>query len=111
MTSYCSNDIRMAGGAAVVGPLLPALWLVSAATLVGFFGSAAPLFFKIARRDRPVLWVAPAILLARAGALGLGLCAGAIGLTGRRSPRPALVSWPVELTKWTLVLFLAGLVR
>jgi lipopolysaccharide/colanic/teichoic acid biosynthesis glycosyltransferase len=81
-------------GAAAVGGLLwrPLLW-ASVASLAVFFGSALPFFVKLWRRDRPVLWVAPVLLAARAAALTAGLAAGFVGLSGRQSPRQPAMRW------------------
>jgi lipopolysaccharide/colanic/teichoic acid biosynthesis glycosyltransferase len=59
-----------------------------------------------------VLAVAPALLAARAGALGAGLIAGGIGLLGRGSPRRAVIPWPASALKWTtdMVVAVGGLI-
>ncbi len=85
----------------------PLLW-AALGCLVAFVASALPFMAKIARRDAPVLLIAPLMLLARAGALGVGLAAGAVGLLGRRSPRQAVVAWPVEVLKRLLDVTLAA---
>jgi lipopolysaccharide/colanic/teichoic acid biosynthesis glycosyltransferase/GT2 family glycosyltransferase len=101
------------GGLLAVAALLwaPLGWGALVCLLM-FAASALPFLAKIAQRDGPVLFVAPVMLLARAGALGVGLAAGAVGLLGRRSPRQAVVAWPVEVAKRLLdvVLSAAGLV-
>ena len=63
----------------IFGGLLPlaffwpfTAWLFLAALLI-FFATAAPILAHIFRLDRPVMWVAPIMLLARAAALGLGV--------------------------------------
>jgi cellulose synthase/poly-beta-1,6-N-acetylglucosamine synthase-like glycosyltransferase len=54
------------------GPLIPiGLWLTFGLTLL-------PLLIKIARRDRPVLIIAPLLILLRAAALGVGMCGGVL---------------------------------
>ena len=87
-------------GAAVLGGLVwrPLLW-ASAASLALFFGSALPFFGKLWRRDRPVLWVAPALLAARAAALTAGLAAGFVGLRDRQSPRQPAMRWANQTVK------------
>ena len=53
-----------------IGPLIPiGLWLALGLTFL-------PLLLKIARRDSPVLLVAPLLILVRTLALGLGMCGG-----------------------------------
>src|SRR5688572_5498142 len=96
---------------AAAGLLWPPLEWGALACLLGFLISALPFLGKLARRDGLVLLIAPVMLLARAGALGVGLSAGAVGLLGRRSPRQAVVAWPVEVAKRLLdvVLSAAGL--
>jgi cellulose synthase/poly-beta-1,6-N-acetylglucosamine synthase-like glycosyltransferase len=60
-------------------PLIPiGLWLILELTML-------PLLVKIARRDPPVLIVAPLLILTRALALGLGLLAGAVLLLPQRT--------------------------
>lgn len=46
--------------------------------LVVFFVVTSPYLMFIARRDVPVLWIAPGMLLGRAGSLGMGLLKGFI---------------------------------
>lgn len=64
---------------------LPALWLVLGA-LIAFFTTAFPLLKHIYGRDRSVLWIAPLMLLARAGAIGMGVFYG-LFLPPRTQPR------------------------
>jgi glycosyltransferase involved in cell wall biosynthesis len=52
-------------------PIAIGLW-------ISFGLSMLPLLIKIARRDRPVLFVAPIVIFTRALALGLGLLSGAL---------------------------------
>jgi lipopolysaccharide/colanic/teichoic acid biosynthesis glycosyltransferase/GT2 family glycosyltransferase len=98
--------LGLAGGWAGV----PLGW-ASLAALAVFLLSTVPFLAKVARRDAPVLAIAPLMLFVRAGALGFGLCAGAVGLLRRRSPRQAAVAWPTEVVKRVLdvVLSILGL--
>jgi lipopolysaccharide/colanic/teichoic acid biosynthesis glycosyltransferase/glycosyltransferase involved in cell wall biosynthesis len=100
-------------GLSLAGALAwPLLGWAGLAALVVFLLSAVPFLVKVARRDAPVLTVAPLMLLVRAGALGAGLCAGTVGMLGRRSPRQAAVAWPTEVVKRVLdvVIAVVGLV-
>ncbi len=58
------------------GVVWPMLWVGALLTLCIFFLTALPLLSQIWRRDRPVLLVAPMLILCRALALGAGLLAG-----------------------------------
>ncbi len=91
--------LALAAAAAVGGLLWPTLVWASAASLALFIGSALPFFAKLWRRDRPVLWVAPALLAARAAALTTGLAAGFVGLRGRQSPRQPAIRWASQTIK------------
>ena len=64
--------------------------------------TAAPFLVKLARRDPPVVLVAPVLLIARAAALGTGLVAAGCGLRGRASPREAVLPGPARALKWLL---------
>ena len=85
--------------AIVLGLAWHPLWWVAAALLAIFFATALPFFFKLWQRDRAVLLVAPVLLLLRAGALGLGLAAGLVGLRAQQSPRHAAMAWPNQMAK------------
>jgi GT2 family glycosyltransferase len=52
-------------------PIALGLWLTLGLTML-------PLLIKIARRDAPLLWIAPWLILMRAFSLGLGLAIGLI---------------------------------
>jgi len=91
--------VGLAAAAAVLGLVWHPLWWAAAAALVLFLVTAVPFFFKLWRRDRPVLLVAPLLLLIRGGALGLGLTAGLFGLRAQHSPRQAALSWPNQVAK------------
>ena len=60
-------------------------WLLLAALLI-FFSTASSMLAHIFRTDRSVIWVAPLLLLARAGALGMGVAYGLIA-PPRTQPR------------------------
>lgn len=63
-----------------IDPLIPiGLWASFGITML-------PLLRKIARRDKPVLSIAPVLIATRALALGLGLLIGAVKILPRRSP-------------------------
>ncbi len=66
-------------------------WQVGRWYLLGvialFYASAAPFVRHIGRRDPPVLWITPVMLLLRAGALGFGLLVG-LFVPPKRTPRP-----------------------
>ncbi|MCC7361777.1 MAG: sugar transferase [Anaerolineales bacterium] len=83
-------------------PFTPAggwlLWGALAAQGV-FFATAVPFLLKLARRDPPVLLVAPGLLMARALASGLGLAVGLVGLRAQRAPRQAALSGAERLLK------------
>lgn len=64
------------------GPLRPALWRAGGAVGVLFLASCLPFAIKAGRKDLAVAAVAPALLLARAAALGAGFTAGLV-----RQPR------------------------
>jgi lipopolysaccharide/colanic/teichoic acid biosynthesis glycosyltransferase/GT2 family glycosyltransferase len=85
--------------AAALGLAWRPLWWAAVALLGIFFATALPFFAKLWRRDRPVLRVAPLLLLVRAGALGLGLTASLFGLRAQHSPRHAAIAWPNQLAK------------
>jgi lipopolysaccharide/colanic/teichoic acid biosynthesis glycosyltransferase/GT2 family glycosyltransferase len=91
--------LGLAGLAALGGLAWQPLWWAAGAGLALFYLSALPFFAKLWRRDRPVLLVAPLLLLVRAGALAAGLAAGLFGLAAQRSPRHAAISWPNQLAK------------
>ncbi len=62
----------LAGWLLPIGPLLPiGLWIIFGLTML-------PLLIKIARRDPPVLLVAPIMIFVRTLALGLGMFCGAL---------------------------------
>ncbi|MBI2939500.1 MAG: glycosyltransferase [Chloroflexi bacterium] len=86
-------QIPLAGatlGLAVIGSFLPAARPLAAASLVGFLSTTAPFTWQALRRDRPVGLVAPALLFARAFALGAGLGVGVLEWwSGRRRARSA----------------------
>jgi len=69
-------------------------WLAwaSLGALAAFLASALPFLLKLLRRDAPVALIAPVMLLARAGALGVGLAAGLVGLRAQAAPRHAALS-------------------
>jgi lipopolysaccharide/colanic/teichoic acid biosynthesis glycosyltransferase len=96
--------------AAVLGSLVwrPMLW-ATGGSLVLFIASALPFFAKLWRRDRPVMMVAPLMLLGRAGALAAGLAAGLVGLSAQRSPRHSAVAWPHQLVKRLVDVLGAGM--
>ena len=106
----------LAGGLAALGlallPFTPAggwlLWAALAAQ-VAFFATAVPFLLKLARRDLPVLLVAPALLVARALSSGLGLAVGLFGQRAQRAPRQAVLSGGELLLKRGLDLAVAGL--
>jgi lipopolysaccharide/colanic/teichoic acid biosynthesis glycosyltransferase len=56
-----------------------------------------------------VVLAAPALLLARAAALGAGLVAGGVGLWGRGSPRRAVLPGSARAAKWLLDMSVASL--
>ncbi len=94
-----------AGGAALALLRQPAgqwLLLASAGALAVFFASALPFLVKLIQRDAPVAAIAPVMLMARAGALGVGLAAGIVGLRAQRSPRQAALGGVDRLLKRTL---------
>ncbi len=91
--------LGLAAAAAVGGLAWPALAWVSVGLLAVFLASAAPFFAKLWQRDRPVLGVAPLLLLARAGALRVGLAAGLFGQRAQPVPRHAAVAWPNQVAK------------
>jgi GT2 family glycosyltransferase len=74
--------------AAALISLLGRLWPAGRPLTIGLwtiFGlSMLPLLIKIARRDRPVLLVAPIMITVRALALGLGMLSGLLRFTLRR---------------------------
>ncbi|CAG0937641.1 Putative mycofactocin biosynthesis glycosyltransferase MftF [Thermoflexales bacterium] len=73
----------LAGWRLPIGSVLPiGLWIIFGLTML-------PLLTKIARRDLPVLLVAPLMIFARTLALGLGLFCGALRFYGlQRKPAP-----------------------
>ena len=91
--------LGLAVGLAIAGMAWHGLWWGTAAGLALFFASAVPFFFKLWRRDRPVLLIAPLLLLVRAGALAAGLAAGLVGLRSEHSPRHAAIAWPNQMVK------------
>jgi lipopolysaccharide/colanic/teichoic acid biosynthesis glycosyltransferase/glycosyltransferase involved in cell wall biosynthesis len=110
--------LALAGLLGAAGLLLGAWpagrWLAwaGAAALGAFYLSALPFLVKLLRRDAAVAAIAPAMLLARAGALGLGLAVGLVGLRARQSPRRAALAWQQRLLKRALdvAAALAGLI-
>ncbi len=75
------------GAALLLGALATGSRAVGAIALLAwalFFLSGGPFYLKIARRDTPVLAVAPLLLLVRAVALSLGFFWGNLRLVGRR---------------------------
>lgn len=50
--------------------------LIAIGLWAAFFITMLPLLSKIARRDAPVLWIAPLLIIVRAFSLGLGLAIG-----------------------------------
>jgi lipopolysaccharide/colanic/teichoic acid biosynthesis glycosyltransferase/GT2 family glycosyltransferase len=104
--------LALAGLGLAGGLAWPPLWWAGLGAVSVFLLSAVPFLVKVARRDAPVLAISPFMLFVRAGALGVGLCAGAVGLLRRRSPRQAAVAWPTEVVKRILdvVLSILGLV-
>ncbi len=67
----------------VFGLVLPAAWLGAAMLGLVFAFSAFPLIVFIARRDLPVAFLAPMMIVLRAAALGAGLVAGIAGEIAR----------------------------
>jgi lipopolysaccharide/colanic/teichoic acid biosynthesis glycosyltransferase len=104
--------VALAGLGLAGGLAWPPLWWAALAALAGFLLSAVPFAVKAARRDPAVLAIVPLMLFLRAGALGIGLCAGGVGLVRRPSPRQAAIAWPTEVVKRILdvVLSVLGLV-
>jgi lipopolysaccharide/colanic/teichoic acid biosynthesis glycosyltransferase/GT2 family glycosyltransferase len=108
--------LALAGGCAAGGAALwlmrqPAgLWLLwgSAGALGAFYASALPIFVKLVQRDAPVAAIAPMMLLARAGALGIGLAAGMVGLRAQKSPRRATLGGLNRVLKRALDMVVAG---
>jgi hypothetical protein len=89
--SHTPQVLKLQMGLAALGALLLVasvvrgwLALVGLGVWVVLLVSGLPLMFKILRRDPAVLLVAPAMLFARAWALGLGFLAGLLWLPGDR---------------------------
>lgn len=68
--------LGLAGILGTAGLFWPPAWVPAVLLLVAFYLTAIPLFSHIAHEDRSVLQVAPVLLVCRATALGIGLCAG-----------------------------------
>ncbi len=66
-------SILLAATAAFFAP--PAWWIVVALVAM-LVASILPLTFFAGRRDRPVMWIVPAMVIIRAGALAFGLAVG-----------------------------------
>lgn len=60
-------------------PFVSTAWLALVALAIFFAASSLPLTLFVAQRDAQVAWIAPMMILLRAGALGLGLVAGMMG--------------------------------
>lgn len=58
-------------------------WLAAACIAGTFVATALPLCLFIARRDLPIVWIAPALIVLRAAALGTGFAVGIAGELGR----------------------------
>ncbi len=76
--------------AGTLGVILPPLGpLIAIGWWIAFGLSMLPLLIKIARRDAPVLLVAPILIFVRALALGLGLFSGALRFRVLRRDPPS----------------------
>ncbi len=91
--------LGLSAAAAVIGTAWHDLWWGAAGGIALFFGTALPFFFKLWRRDRPVLLVAPLLLVARAAALAAGLILGLFGLRTQQASRHAAMAWPNQVAK------------
>ncbi len=78
----------------------PIFFALSLLALLTFGLSAIPFMVFIARYDRPVVFAAPMLLLARAAALGVGLVMGFLGL--RRLGTSGALSMRQRIIKRTL---------
>jgi cellulose synthase/poly-beta-1,6-N-acetylglucosamine synthase-like glycosyltransferase len=56
--------------------LLPSGWPIALGWWLALVVTMLPLLIKISRRDMPVVWIAPFVILLRAFSLGLGLAIG-----------------------------------
>ncbi len=91
--------LALLGLALLAWPIGRALLWAALATQVVFFATTLPFLLKLAQRDRPVVGVAPALLVARAAALGIGLATGLVGLRAQPAPRHAALPWLSRLLK------------
>jgi GT2 family glycosyltransferase len=97
--SHTPQVLKLQMGLAALGGLLllsgagTRAWALAAAGWLAWAGllvSGGPFYFKIARRDAPVLAVAPLLLFVRAWALGAGFLLGNL----------RLIVWPKLKTLW-----------
>lgn len=72
--------LALAGMGAMLGGLSPIFFALSLIGLIAFALSAIPFLVFISRYDRPVVFVAPPLLLTRTAMLGAGLVMGFLGL-------------------------------
>jgi len=75
-----------------LGLFRPEGWLIASGSAFLFFLSTVPFILKAARKDPPVALIAPAMLVIRAFALGVGLLAGFLRFGPRPAPRRAPIS-------------------
>jgi lipopolysaccharide/colanic/teichoic acid biosynthesis glycosyltransferase len=71
-------------------------WLIALASLALFFASTLPMLVQIWRRDKSVLFVAQALLICRAAALGAGLAIGFVLAPHQRHEGLSLWTRPVK---------------